>query len=200
MGVEVEPVDVLLRQREMESGGDGELWLPHASDHCRISRRLAKGVHLHRAEDPPCFISFMFTARAALLHRSFFTSSGVRTISSAMIGIGEDSVSARIPSQSLTETGCSKKATPSLRALRAKDNASLQEYPWFPSTRSSMSLPTASRIAFTRFTSAFQSLPTLILSARNPTPAQRRARSTAASVSMIPTVMSVSIRSRRPPR
>src|SRR2546423_1846483 len=149
---------------------------------------------------PPCFVSFMFTARAALLHRSFFTSSGVRTISSAMIGIGEDSVSARIPSQSSTETGCSKKTTPSFRALRAKDNASLQEYPWFPSTRSSMSLPTASRIALTRFTSAFQSLPTLILSARNPTPAQRRARSTAASVSMIPTVMSVSIRSRRPPR
>src|SRR5438552_1590302 len=58
MGVEVEPADVLLRQREMESGGDGELRLPHASDHRRISRRLAKRVHLHRAEDPPVFHQF----------------------------------------------------------------------------------------------------------------------------------------------
>src|SRR5207244_6480093 len=78
---------------------------------------------------PPCFINFMFTARAALLHRSFLTSSGVRTISSAMIGIGDDSVRARIPSQSSTETGCSKNETSSDRAYRAHGNASDIEHP-----------------------------------------------------------------------
>ena len=117
---------------------------------------------------PPCFISFRFTIRVALLHRSFFTSSAVTAISSAMIGIGDDSVNARIPSQSPTATGCSKKAMLKRWACRAKESASAQLYPSFPSTRSSMSGPTASQTALRRLTSDRQSRPTLILSARKP--------------------------------
>src|SRR5437667_1769864 len=116
---------------------------------------------------PPCFISFRFTAFAALAHRTFFASSGVRTISSAMIGIGEDSVRTRIPSRSVLATGCSKTEMSRSFAARAKLSAWLQVYPWFPSIRNSIRGPTAPRIARSRSISDFGSRPIFTLSAES---------------------------------